>query len=160
MDNDFSYTGYHRQSLEKARNLRKNMTEQERRLWYGFLQKYPVKFYKQRPIDFYIVDFYCSSARLVIELDGSQHYTEEGLEYDLIRTEILEKYHLTVLRFSNTDINCHFEAVCAAIDDTVKKNLSGATRQLPFQGSQEDERAPLASPEGGGATAGGGEVAR
>ena len=100
------------------------MTPQERRLWYCFLRGYPIKFYRQRPIDSYIVDFYCSDARLIVELDGSQHYTEEGLEYDQIRTDILEKYHLTVMRFSNLDISYHFAEVCAAIDDKVKGLIS------------------------------------
>ena len=129
MDENHSFTGYRTQSLEKARRLRKEMTEQEKRLWYGYLRNYPVKFYKQRPIDYYIVDFYCSAARLVIELDGGQHYTEEGAEYDRLRTEILEKYQLTVMRFSNLDIDRHFAEVCAAIDDTVRKNLSENPRK-------------------------------
>ena len=121
MSKDNGYTGYRSDSLTKARQLRKNMTKQERRLWFDFLRAYPVKFYKQRPIDCYIADFYCASARLVIELDGGQHYTEEGLEYDRIRTEIMEKYGLTVLRFSNLDIDHNFEAVCTMIDHTVKE---------------------------------------
>lgn len=65
------------------------MTRQERHLWYDFLQDYPVKIYKQKVIDNFIVDFYCHSAKLVIELDGSQHYTEEGLANDEERTKIL-----------------------------------------------------------------------
>ena len=69
-------------------------------MWYDFLRNYSIKIYRQRPIDQYIVDFYCSKAHLVIELDGSQHYTQEGIEYDTIRTEILEKYQLKVIRLS------------------------------------------------------------
>ena len=75
--------------LDVARRLRREMTPQEQRLWYVFLRKYPVKFYKQRIIESFIVDFYCADARLVIELDGSQHYTEQGKCYDEERSQIL-----------------------------------------------------------------------
>ena len=122
-DKNYSFTGYHGQSREKARRLRNNMTKQEKHLWYDYLKSYPVQFYRQRPIDFYIVDFYCAAARLVIELDGSQHYTAEGAEYDRIRTEIIEKYHLKVLRFSNTDVDRNFEGVCLTIDQSVKRRM-------------------------------------
>ena len=108
---------------ERARKLRKNMTRQEKHLWYDFLKSYEPKFYRQRVIDNYIVDFYCSSAKLVIELDGSQHYTKDGLEYDGIRTNILERYDLEVVRFSNTDIDRNFDAVREAIDEKVKKRV-------------------------------------
>lgn len=75
--------------LDVARELRRKMTPQEKKLWYDFLRKYPVKFYKQRIIESFIVDFYCADARLVIELDGSQHYTEQGKAYDEERSAIL-----------------------------------------------------------------------
>ena len=106
--------------LTNARSLRKEMTKQERHLWYDFLRYYPVKIYKQRIIDNYIVDFYCAKARLVIELDGSQHYTADGLAYDAIRTAVLEKYHLYVMRFSNTDVDKNFEGVCLTIDKYIR----------------------------------------
>ena len=96
------------------------MTRQEKRLWYDFLQKYPVKVYKQKIIENYIVDFYCHSAKLVIELDGSQHYTDDGELSDAKRTETLNKYGLHVLRFSNLDIEKNFEGVCTVIDQTIK----------------------------------------
>ena len=121
MDKDYKYTGYNPKSKEKARILRKNMTPQEKKLWYGFLRDYPVKFYRQRSIDVYIVDFYCSKANLVIEIDGSQHYTTDGMEYDIIRTEILEQYSLEVIRFSNWDIDNKFNIVCTCIDKKVKE---------------------------------------
>ena len=70
--------------LENARRLRREMTPHERKLWYLFLRRYPVKIYKQRIIGRFIVDFYCASARLVIELDGSQHYEPQGLAYDCL----------------------------------------------------------------------------
>lgn len=109
--------------LPRARELRRDMTPQERKLWYLFLRKYPVKMYKQRIIDSFIVDFYCASAKLVIELDGSQHYTEQGLAYDEERDAILSKYGLQILRFSNLEINTQFDAVCSLIDATVQKRL-------------------------------------
>jgi very-short-patch-repair endonuclease len=119
------YTGYNRVSLEKSRGLRKNMTRQERRLWYEFLRNYPVKFYRQRSIDWYIVDFYCSKARLVIELDGSQHTEKDAVEYDRLRTEVLEKYGLEVLRFTNIEIDKQFDSVCTVIDQKVGEQLQG-----------------------------------
>ena len=106
--------------LDVARRLRREMTPQEQRLWYVFLRKYPVKFYKQRIIESFIVDFYCADARLVIELDGSQHYTEQGKAYDEERSAILHGYGLEVLRFSNRDVNNHFDAVCETIDREVQ----------------------------------------
>ena len=107
--------------LNRARILRRNMTRQERRLWYDFLRHYPVKVYKQRIIDNCIVDFYCYSARLVIELDGSQHYTEEGKKKDKARTEGFKKYGILVLRFSNSDVDKNFDGVCYMIDKVIKE---------------------------------------
>ena len=111
--------------LPYARALRRNMTKQERHLWYDFLQHYPVKIYKQRIIDNFIADFYCHRARLVIELDGAQHYTHEGKTYDEARTEVLEKYGLHVLRFTNRDIDTKFEGVCYWIDKTIRERITG-----------------------------------
>ena len=109
--------------LNIAKMLRRNMTRQEKHLWYDFLQHYPMKFYKQRIIDNFIVDFYCHQARLVIEIDGSQHYTTDGRIHDAARTEILEKYGLFVLRFSNKDVDENFKNVCHMIDNTVKERI-------------------------------------
>ena len=122
-EKDYGFTGYNRKLLESARELRKNMTPQEYKLWYIYLKNYPIKFYRQRIIDSYIVDFYCSCAKLVIEVDGSQHYTKDGVEYDRIRTSVLEKYGLEVLRFSNDDINKNLTGVCLEIDKTVKQRM-------------------------------------
>ena len=110
--------------LNTARMLRRNLTDQERHLWYDFLQKYPVKIYKQKIIDNYIVDFYCHRAKLVIELDGSQHYTARGKECDEKRTAALEKHGLSVLRFSNKDIDERFEQVCYIIDQRIKESVN------------------------------------
>jgi len=107
--------------LSNARRLRKEMTRHEKHLWYDFLKNYPVHIYKQRIIGSYIVDFYCPSANLVIEIDGNQHYTEEGMEYDANRTEIFEQNNLKVLRFHNSDIDSNFDCVCKFISDEIEK---------------------------------------
>ena len=101
--------------LVRAKELRKEMTPQERHLWYDFLRDYPVKIYKQRIIDSFIADFYCASARLIIELDGSQHFTEAGMLRDKARTEIMERYGLKVIRFTNHEVDTQFDAVCNMI---------------------------------------------
>ena len=109
---------------DRAKDLRKNMTKQEKHLWYDFLSKHEVRWYKQRIIDNYIVDFYCSRAKLVIELDGSQHYTKDGTEYDNERTNVLREYGIEVIRFSNNEIDTCFDGVCLKIEEIVKKRLS------------------------------------
>ena len=109
--------------LNIARILRRNMTRQEKHLWYDFLRYYPVKIYKQRIIDNFIADFYCHSARLIIELDGSQHYTSRGRSHDAARTEVLEKYGIFVLRFSNKDVDDDFEDVCRMIDRVINERI-------------------------------------
>ena len=108
---------------ENARALRKNMTKAERRLWYDFLRDYPVRFLRQKVIDNYIVDFYCHKARLIIELDGSQHYEKEGVLKDKIRTERIESRSLKVIRIPNNEVNENFEGVCEYIDLLVKETL-------------------------------------
>ena len=107
-----------------ARNLRKNMTKEERHLWYDFLSNYHVRFQRQKAIDNFIADFYCDKAKLVIEIDGSQHYTKEGRERDEFRTEILEGYDLQVIRFTNNDINHNFIGVCRYIDIIVQSLIA------------------------------------
>ena len=108
---------------ENAKELRKNMTKEEKHLWYDFLKVYPVRFLRQKIIDDYIADFYCHRARLVIELDGSQHYTKDGILKDKIRTERIEKRNLTVMRIPNGEINHNFEGICRFIDEFVKESL-------------------------------------
>ena len=107
--------------LNNARRLRKNMTRQERHLWYDFLRNYPVKIYKQKIIAGYIIDFYCDSAMLAIEIDGEQHKNDEIFEYDNQRTKYLASYGIEVIRFSNKDIDENFEAVCKVI----KRKIEG-----------------------------------
>ena len=110
-----------------AKILRKNMTKEERHLWYDFLKSYPIRFLRQKVIDNYIVDFYCHSARLIIEIDGSQHYEEKALLKDKIRTEKIEQRNLTVIRIPNNEVNRNFEGVCQYIDNTVKESLRQPT---------------------------------
>ena len=98
-----------------ARTLRKNLTKEERHLWYDFLKSYPIRFLRQKVIDNYIVDFYCHSARLIIELDGSQHYEDSGIENDAKRDAFLNCLGIKVLRYSNLDINQRFKNVCEDI---------------------------------------------
>ena len=107
-----------------AKALRKAMTKEERHLWYDFLRTYPVRFLRQKVIDQYIADFYCHSARLVIELDGSQHYEPSGQLKDLGRTDHLESRGLAVLRIPNNAVNQNFRGVCELIDEMVKQRLS------------------------------------
>ena len=114
---------YKHSNVTLARNLRKNMTPWERKLWFEFLREYPIRFQRQKPIGNFIVDFYCFKAKLVIEIDGLQHYTEEGRQKDEFRTEILEGYDLKVIRFTNRQINTNFRGVCEYIDATVKASL-------------------------------------
>ena len=115
---------YDSKNIPLARKLRKHATPQENHLWYDFLSKYEVRFQRQKAIDHFIADFYCHKAKLVIEIDGSQHYTEEGLQQDAFRTEKLESYNLTIIRFTNTQINQQFREVCEYIDYVVKNSLS------------------------------------
>ncbi len=109
--------------LRNSQKLRRNMTKEERHLWYDFLKIYPVQFKRQYPIGCYIVDFYCFQAKLVVELDGSQHCEPEILAYDEKRTEFLKNQGLYVLRISNLDVMREFRAVCEAIDTAVRDRM-------------------------------------
>ena len=109
--------------LPYARQLRREMTPQEKKLWYGFLRDYPVKFYKQRIIEHCIVDFYCYAAKLVLEIDGKQHYQEEGLASDAERTAMLEKHGLKILHIENAEIDFRFQAACKMIQEEIQKRL-------------------------------------
>lgn len=99
-----------------ARELRKNQTKEESLLWNQFLRQYPLRFRRQYIIGNYIVDFYCHQAKLVVELDGSQHYDPEEQKKDAERTRYLKSQGLKVLRFSNLDVTRRFRSVCEAID--------------------------------------------
>ena len=106
-----------------ARKLRKEMTKEEKHLWYDFLRDYPVRFLRQKVIDNYIVDFYCSKAKLIIELDGSQHYEDAGLKNDKIRTTILQNRDLMVIRIPNNEVMRNFSGVCEYIDYFVTQRM-------------------------------------
>ena len=114
---------YNEKNIILAKNLRKNATPQENHLWYDFLSKYNVRFQRQKAIDNFIADFYCHKAKLIVEIDGSQHYTQQGSQKDNFRTEILEEYGLKVIRFTNNQIDTNFRGVCEYIDDVVKASL-------------------------------------
>lgn len=116
----FKYNG---KNIVLARNLRKNSTRQENHLWYEFLSKYEIPFQRQKVIGDFIVDFYCYRAKLIIELDGSQHRTLMGINKDRVRTEILKEYGLKVIRFTNEQIDKEFLDVCQQIDEIVKSRI-------------------------------------
>ncbi len=113
---------HNKQMAPIAKSLRKNMTKEERHLWYDFLRDYPVRFYRQKVLGKYVADFYCSKAKLIIELDGSQHYDDKAIQYDNERTKYLEQYGLMVLRISNYELNRNFRCVCEYIDLKVKQS--------------------------------------
>jgi very-short-patch-repair endonuclease len=102
-----------------SQRLRREMTKEERHLWYDFLKGLPVTFHRQKVIGQYIVDFYCASAKLVIELDGSQHFDAEGIAADAARDKYLNELGLIVRRYSNAEINQDFESVCLDIHNTI-----------------------------------------
>ena len=102
-------------NLQYARHLRKNMTPQERHLWYDFLRYCKPRFRRQERIGNYIADFFCHQARLVIEIDGSGHYEPEAVMKDAERTAYFETFGIKVIRFSNADVNVRFQNVCEAI---------------------------------------------
>ena len=107
-----------------ARKLRKDMTEEERKLWYTFLKKLPYTVHKQKVIKRYIVDFYIAEAKIVIELDGSQHYEEKGEQADKERDLALKELGFTVLRYTNLDIQRKFKTVCEDIWNRVEAVVS------------------------------------
>jgi len=104
-----------------AKNNRKNMTPQERHLWYCYLSKHRFHWQRQRVISGFIVDFYCHAAKLVIEIDGMQHYTEQGIAYDTERTQVLQGYGLKVLRYTNQQLECNFQEVCWDIERNLQQ---------------------------------------
>lgn len=114
---------YSKGNVPLAKELRKNMTPWERRLWYDFLRGYPVRFQRQKAIGSYIADFYCAKAQLVIELDGGGHYTPQQAAKDQLRTRELEGMKLTVMRICNLEIDRNFRGVCEYIDRAVNSSL-------------------------------------
>ena len=110
--------------VANAKSLRKNMTKEERHLWYDFLRTYDVRFLRQKILGKYIADFYCPSAKIVVELDGSQHYEPMGMERDTARTQYLAQYGIAVIRIPNNEVTRNFRGVCEYIDLQVKQSLS------------------------------------
>ena len=106
-----------------ARMLRKNLTKEEKHLWYDFLSIHPVKFTRQKILGPFVADFYCAKAKLVIELDGAGHDTLQGQKYDLQRTAFLEAHGIKVLRIPNIDVAQNFEQVCEHIDCCVTRMI-------------------------------------
>lgn len=115
---------HNRQLVLLAKQLRREMTKEERHLWYDFLRSYPVRFSRQKVLGKYIADFYSTEAKLVIELDGSQHYEPVNTQNDEERTEFLKGYGLKVIRIPNNEVARNFRGVCEYIDAAVKQSLS------------------------------------
>ena len=111
-----------------ARSLRKSMTKEEKHLWYDFLRNYPVKFTRQKVIGQFVADFYCGKAKLVIELDGSQHFSEMQISKDTARTEKIEQYGIVVVRFDNLSVLRNFQGVCLYIDKMVSERIQSLHR--------------------------------
>lgn len=115
------FTGYDKKLKSRADELRKNMTQQEWNLWYFYLRNHRLKWYRQRIIDRFIVDFYCHAAKLVIEIDGKQHYTDQGIVYDTELTQVLQGYGLKVLRYTNQQLVDNFQEVCWDIERNLQQ---------------------------------------
>ena len=121
---------HNKQLVPLAKRLRREMTKEERHLWYDFLRTYPVRFSRQKVLGKYIVDFYSAETKLVIELDGSQHYDAANTNYDAERTAFLEGYGLKVLRIPNNEVSGNFRGVCEYIDAAVKQSLSQKSKDF------------------------------
>ena len=115
---------HNKQLVSFAKQLRKEMTKEERHLWYDFLRTYPVRFSRQKVLGKYIADFYSAEAKMIIELDGAQHYEDVNTKKDTERTAFLEGYGLTIIRIPNNEVNRNFRGVCEYIDTVVKQSLS------------------------------------
>ena len=118
---------HNKQLVPLAKQLRKEMTKEERHLWYDFLRFYPVRFSRQKVLGKYIVDFYCAEAKLIVELDASQHYEAENIAKDQERTAFLEGYGLQIVRIPNNEVSRNFRGVCEYIDMAVKQAVTSAT---------------------------------
>ena len=121
---------HNKQLVPRAKELRKNMTKEERHLWYDFLRNHPSRFVRQKVLGYYIADFYSATAKLIIELDGSQHYEESNQIQDAQRTEFLQQFGLRVLRIPNNAIWENFRGVCEYIDEATKKPPLGAQGEV------------------------------
>ena len=115
---------YDKAMTEIAQELRKNLTKEEKRLWYQYLRRYPVQFRRQKPFGRFVADFYCAKAMLVIEVDGAPHFAPEGRERDENRTAYLNSLGIRVLRFTDSDVQMRFGAVCRRIDAVVAERIA------------------------------------
>ncbi len=115
---------YNKALKDKATYLRNNMTFPEKKIWFEFLRKLDIPINRQKVIDNYIVDFYCSKANLVIEIDGDTHYSDEEIEYDKKRTTRLETLGFKVIRFNNYDIINNFDNCAEAILSIFERELN------------------------------------
>ena len=118
---------------KRAQELRTNATKQEQKLWYEFLREHRPRFTRQRIVGNYILDFYCAKAKLAIELDGSQHYEQENVEYDITRDKFINELGITVMRFPNNEVDKNFTGVCEKIMEKVGQPPPSADG-TPFQG--------------------------
>ena len=128
---------YNKDNIPIAKNLRKNMTPWEKKLWYQFLRHYPMRFQRQKAIGNYIADFYCAKAQLVVELDGGGHYENAQMEKDRLRSLELEQMNLQVIRICNLDVDQNFSGVCEYIDMAVKRSLPPSSPQAKTPPSSE-----------------------
>jgi very-short-patch-repair endonuclease len=119
LNNSDFHLPYNPQLVERAKHLRKNMTIAEQKLWKNYLKNFKYRVLRQRPIDHFIVDFYCPNLKLVIEIDGDSHYTKDAIIYDQARTEKLESYDLRIIRFTNQEVLHNFEVVCGVIEGLI-----------------------------------------
>lgn len=113
------YLPYNKKLVSRAKELRKNMTVAEQKIWKNYLKSFPYRVYRQRPIENFIVDFYCPKLKLVIEIDGDSHYTENAQDYDRERTQFLQTYGLKVIRFKNDDVLSNFTGVVNVIEGLI-----------------------------------------
>ena len=111
--------------FDYSKELRHNMTKEEKKIWYNYLAKSPMRFRRQHIIGNYIADFYSHSLKLVIEIDGKQHYEEEQGNHDIERTEYMNTLGIEVIRIDNSDINRSFSTVCHMLDDYITKRIAG-----------------------------------
>ena len=145
------HTKHNKQLVPLAKQLRKEMTKEERHLWYDFLREHPLRFTRQKVLGKYIADFYCAQAKLVVEVDGSQHYEADNIKKDAERTAYLSSYGLKVIRITNADVNRNFRGVCEYIDAAARQPLSQpqAADSSPYtgepcaEGMQLDEKLKL-----------------
>ena len=117
---------HNNQLVPFAKKLRKEMTKEERYLWYDYLRTHPARFTRQKVLGKYIADFYSAQAKLVIELDGSQHFEASGMEKDAERTTFLAGYGLKILRIPNNEVMQNFQGVCEYIDAEIKNRVKGS----------------------------------